>query len=285
MSKKKLTEKDYWETEVESVDEATTSGHRPGLKARLTDRFFGRVKDGYSKYLMYDVHCRRHLPKGSFKALEVGSSPGNELIAVHRKFGYVPYGVEYTDSGVELNRRNFKAHGLDPSQVIHSDFFAEEFQAEYREQFDLVMSHGFIEHFTDLDAVVRSHTNLLKSGGYLLLTVPNFRWLNYLVIRFFSPHAIEAHNLNIMKKSTMLRHVPTDQYDVLVCKFLGTFNCGIIYGPKKSRIKSWLMNGLMRLQELIDAGLYTFFKKGFIESSLFSPKLMLLARKKSPASD
>lgn len=284
MSKKKLTEKDYWEVEVTSGDESVAEASRSGLKARLVDRFFGQIKDGYVKYLLYDVQCGKYLPEGRLKLLEVGSSPGNELLHMHRRFGYIPYGVEYTEAGAALNRRNFADHGIDESHVIHADVFDKEFQSEYHEQFDVVMSHGLIEHFTEMDDIIRAHTDLLKPGGYLLLTVPNFRWLNYLMIKFFAPQAIVAHNLNIMKKKNMLTCCPPDQFEVLVCKFVGTWNCGLIYGPKKSRIKTILMNLLMRFQEVHDAVLYTFFKRGFIESALFSPKLMLLAKKK-PAGD
>lgn len=281
MSKKKLTEKDYWEVDAKSGTETVRTQTRTGFKARLIDRYFGKIRDGYVKYLLYDVQCGKYLPEGKLKVLEVGSSPGNELLYMQRRFGYIPYGVEYTESGAELNRRNFAANGIDESQVIHADVFDKEFQSEYHEQFDVVMSHGLIEHFTEMDDIIRAHTDLLKPGGYLLLTVPNFRWLNYLMIKFFAPQAIVAHNLNIMKKKNMLTCCPPDQFEVLVCKFVGTWNCGLIYGPKKSKIKTILMNLFMRFQEVHDAVLYTFFKRGFIESALFSPKLMLLAKKKS----
>ena len=60
MSENKLTEKDYWEVEVEKGGKRRTTGGRASLKARLVDKYFGKIREGYVKYLMYDVHCRRH---------------------------------------------------------------------------------------------------------------------------------------------------------------------------------------------------------------------------------
>ena len=39
--------------------------------------------------------------------------------------------------------------------------------------FHIVYSLGFIEHFKELNIVVKKHTELLKPGGILLLGVPN----------------------------------------------------------------------------------------------------------------
>lgn len=281
MHNKKLTERDYWETKSKAGSApAATTERRDNLKGKIRDRFFGKVNCGYANYLLYDIHWPRYLPNGRLKILEVGSSPGKALIAVHQKFGYDPYGVEYTASGAELNRRNFAEHGLDPTHVIHSDFFDCKFQAEHKEKFDVVMSHGFIEHFTNLDEVIGAHGNLIRPGGWLVLTVPNMRWANYLLIRFFAPRTIKAHNFNIMKKSVMLQCIPADQYEVLACRFLGTFNAGLIYGPNKGKFKLLLMNAIMRIQEVMDACNYVLFPRGFIESPLFSPMLLMIARKK-----
>ena len=45
--------------------------------------------------------------------------------------GCVPFGVDYSEPGIEANRQVFSAHRLDPNNVICADFFAEAFQAQH----------------------------------------------------------------------------------------------------------------------------------------------------------
>lgn len=280
---KRLTDKGYWERRVGPAPEVVSADTRRTLRAKVISRYFGKLDRGYPRYLIYDVECRKYFPDGGGKVIEIGSAPGQELIAVHQKFGCLPYGVEYTDSGVEANRRVFLEHGLDPENVIQADFFDPDFQDAFGERFDVVMSHGFIEHFTDLDEVIARHVNLLKPGGLLLLTLPNFRWFNYLVVWFFARPSLKAHNLTIMKKKELLSCCRRQDLEVLRCKYIGTLNFSMIYGHNKSKLKLLLMDLLMKLQRVIDMTLYTIFRKGCIETAFFSPKLMIICRKRTTA--
>lgn len=277
----RLTEKQYWE---QRIDPTTGGGPLPpptSLKARLVRRYFSAIDRGYPRYLIYDVQCRKYFQDGALDVMEIGSAPGGELLTVHRKFGYEPYGVEYTANGVEANRELFREHGLNPDHVIQADFFDPEFQQAYRERFDVVMSHGFIEHFTEMEQVISGHVNLVKPGGLLLVTLPNLRWFNYLVASFFSRPALKTHNLSVMSKKNLRNHFRRDDLEILECKYIGTFNFGFIYGRNKSKPKLLIMDLLMKIQRLIDMSLYTFFRKGFIESPFCSPKLLVICRKRS----
>lgn len=87
------------------------------------------------------------------------------LGAVTPKSGYgrgsiVILSREYSPVGAKLNRENFKDWGLNPEHVIESDFFADDFQSAYRAQFDVVISRGFIEHFTSLQPVIDAHRRI-----------------------------------------------------------------------------------------------------------------------------
>ena len=151
---------------------------------------------GYPEYLIRKVLIEPHLPRRTdWKLVEVGSAPGLRLVEMNRRLGYIPYGVEYSAPGVEINRQTFAANGLDPALVIHADFFSYEFQEKFHEYFDVVTSYGFIEHFSDAAVVVRKHVDLLKKGGRLLVVIPNLRSVRLLVTRFLSPEVVGQHNL------------------------------------------------------------------------------------------
>ena len=95
----------------------------------------------------------------------------------------------------------FAEHGIPTENVIHADAFSEEFLSEYKGSFDMVMSLGFIEHFTDVEKAVGIHLELLKPGGTLVVEIPNLSGINRMVFRLFNRELLEMHNLRIMDKA------------------------------------------------------------------------------------
>jgi 2-polyprenyl-3-methyl-5-hydroxy-6-metoxy-1,4-benzoquinol methylase len=57
---------------------------------------------------------------------------------------------------------------------------------------------GLIEHFSDPDAIVGKHVELLNKQGILLLGVPNYRGISHTVLRRLAPRKLSMHNLETM---------------------------------------------------------------------------------------
>ena len=116
----------------------------------------------YSSFVFHKL-LTAYLPvRPDWCTIEIGCAPSDHLVNLHRNFGYKPYGVEYSHSGVILTRETFRRHGFDTSSIIEADFFDQEFHNRFRGSFDVVLSSGFIEHFNPPDEVVSLHVNLLK---------------------------------------------------------------------------------------------------------------------------
>jgi 2-polyprenyl-3-methyl-5-hydroxy-6-metoxy-1,4-benzoquinol methylase len=276
----KLTEKEYWDYRYK--DGSDEGGQAKSLRARIFDKYFSKIGLGYPHYLLFDVFCRQYFPEGKLKIIEIGSAPGRNLLTVNRKFGYDIYGVEYTESGVEENRQSFNANNIDEKNVIHADFFDDNFQAQYANHFDIVMSLGFMEHFSDPEAVVEKHLNLLKPGGLLLIAMPNLRGINHLLFLFFAKHTIEMHNTEIMKKKEFLSLFDPAAVEILKFRFYGTLNCSTIYGTNKPPLKLKLMHLMLNLQKILDIFLYKLFPRGGLDGQLISPYMCIFCRKKAP---
>ncbi len=126
--------------------------------------------------------------------LEIGGAPGQFLAYFSREFGCIPYALDYSDAGCQKLRENFKLLNLDV-HVIQRDFFED---LSDLPKFDIVFSSGFIEHFIDLEDVVKRHLNLLKKDGILVLGVPNFKGINRVILKQLAPKLLSMHNLNNM---------------------------------------------------------------------------------------
>jgi 2-polyprenyl-3-methyl-5-hydroxy-6-metoxy-1,4-benzoquinol methylase len=280
----RLSKQTFWDqVYVNAAKEAQNTNNRSGSKkiVRFFKRLLGSYAEYYSDYLLWEVLLKTHLPSGSgLKALEVGSAPGDNLVELYRKFGYTPYGVEYSETGVKLNQQTFSAAGINPENVIHADFFSEEFLSRYKEAFDMVCSGGFIEHFTNIEEVIDNHLALLKPGGTLVISIPRLTGINNLLTRFFNQENLAIHNLNIMNRKTFSGLFDVAKLQPLYCDYFGTFSLRLC------EPKEWhgFKYRLMRLTWWIQIPLNVLFRLAFgnkgMESYFFSPYLIYFGTKK-----
>lgn len=211
----RLSKKEYWgavyRAEEHTLFDSTANSSEDHNDSRFKRRAVRTIKGllgkkvleymlDYPSYLRWEVIFKQHLPAmNGAKVLEIGIAPGMFLVKFAERYDCTPYGVEYSEAGARLNRRVFRHHGLDPNNVIHADFFSNEFHRGYSGAFDVVISRGFVEHFSDAGSVIEKHLDLLAPGGYLIVGIPNFRGINYILVYFFCEEIIPLHNLEIMR--------------------------------------------------------------------------------------
>ncbi len=141
-----------------------------------------------------DVHrfWKRHLPaRTDWRFLEIGCHPGRYLWYFHQEFGYQVSGIEYAPRACERTKELMRQVGVDAS-VTHADVF--EFQPPEGRLYDVVCSMGLVEHFVDVEPILRRHVELLAPGGYLVLTIPNHRGINGPIVRWLEPEVYAVHN-------------------------------------------------------------------------------------------
>jgi SAM-dependent methyltransferase len=182
MPEKKLTEQNYWEKYWETRSEAAVE-----IKRTSQGLSVNSILDVFDKYLPVNEN---------FHALEIGGAPGQYLIYMHKKFRYHVHSLDYSKIGNEQTIKNLKAAGIEVN-VYEKDLFVENF-AQDLPKFDIVYSLGFIEHFENLNEVVKRHVDLLKPGGVLLLGVPNLRGIYKFFLKQTAPSHLSIHNLNTM---------------------------------------------------------------------------------------
>ena len=276
----KLTEKEYWDSiyKLEGPENGRLS-FKKKLKNMAT-RFFGKYIHNYSDYFLWEVIYNKYLPKTKgLKVLEVGSAPGTSLVRLHRTFGFVPYGVEYSEDGVTLNRKIFASNNIDPNNVIKADLFSDSFQNQYKEYFDIVFSLGFIEHFTDVEQVIAKHINLLTEAGYLVVSIPNLRGINSFLAKIFDKKTIAMHNIGIMEKKEFSELFDKERLSPLFCDYYGTFNFGLFCTDKDSPLR-FLRAFCKIIQLMLNIAFHILLRNKGAENRLFSPYLIYIGVRK-----
>ncbi len=280
----KLTPREYWESIYGTgpakvgVLRAAAKRMKQRLARRLGESFVEAARN-YSEYLFWRVILPRYLPREKgLSVLEIGSAPGSNLVQFHKMFGYEPYGIEYTQNGVELNRRLFQEHGIDPSRVIQGDFLSDDVRRPLEGRFDIVTSFGFIEHFSDVRTIVEKHVQLLKPGGLLVVEIPNLTGANDLLARFFQREVFSFVDMSIMGETAFRSLFERPDLNRRFCGYFGTFTF-YLFACRSDSMKRFVLSGCRRLQRLLNVVFYLLFRNRGWEHPRFSPYLLFIGQK------
>lgn len=182
------------------------------------------------------------------EVLEVGCAPGKWLAFMAAEFGLKPSGIEYSPAGMKATAKNFQILGLPLGDIHTGDFF----KIEPSRQYDVVMSFGFIEHFTDADSVVERHLQWLKPGGTLILGVPNFRGIYYFLQKILDQGILDKHNLDVMRLSYFEHLADRYRLNRASIRYIGSFEPSLPIAPRdKNTVLLFVIRGLFWVARLL----------------------------------
>lgn len=191
---KRLTEKDDWIPDY-AIDDVAQ--RLDGL-----EKFYRTNKNMRE---LWDIVLMPLLRgRGAKSAVEIGSAPGQNLIELAKALQVTPFGIEYTEEGVRVNRKLFERNGISPDNVLCEDFFAPALDGRLG-TFDIALSFGFVEHFDDPAAVIRRQIDFCRVGGYPVIVIPNLQGLYYYWNKGFNPRVIETHNTAMMRNGAFFK--------------------------------------------------------------------------------
>jgi SAM-dependent methyltransferase len=215
---KRLTQKDDWSPDYETDDVAR----------RLDDieQFYRANKNIRDLWDFVLLPILREA--GARSAVEIGSAPGQNLVELAKGLAVTPFGIEYTEEGARLNRQLFLRNSISPDNVHCEDFFSPAIDA-LRGSFDVALSFGFVEHFDDPIIVIKRQIDLCRTGGYVVIVIPNLQGLYYWWNRFFNPHVIETHNIAMMKDNAFFKMCESiGNLQVVFRGLVGAFDYGLL---------------------------------------------------------
>jgi 2-polyprenyl-3-methyl-5-hydroxy-6-metoxy-1,4-benzoquinol methylase len=114
------------------------------------------------------------VPETCLKILEVGCGDGSFAIQLKERKGTEVWGVEMHKESAEI-----ATHRLD--KVLCGNFIElMELQKIPLNYFDCIIFNDVIEHFPNYDEILSEIKNLIKVSGYVVSSLPNFRYVGNL---------------------------------------------------------------------------------------------------------
>ncbi len=182
------------------------------------------------------------LPRGpGLDFLEIGCAPGGILAEFCGRLGYTAHGVDYAADPAPIEAY-LRSEGVPVGAVQRGDFLS----WDPGRQYDVVASFGFIEHFEDPAAVVDRHFSMVRPGGTLILTVPNFAGAQRLLHWLFDRENLRRHNTRCMSRRFFLEAGARNRAQVLACRYTGG-HFGFWCDEQR---RSWLTQRLMWRTEM-----------------------------------
>ncbi|MFQ5428676.1 MAG: class I SAM-dependent methyltransferase [Phycisphaerae bacterium] len=281
----RLVDREFWDARhAAGIGAAVSAAPAPrgGFVRRLFDAartsLGAEPRTSYAEYLVWQTF-RSHLPvRSDWRAIEIGSAPGRNLVRLHRWFNYEPFGVEYSPTGAEQTREALRRSGFDAAHVIEADFFSPDFQQRHRGRFDLVLSRGFIEHFDDPASVVAAHVALLRRGGILVCTVPNLLSAAYPFLALFGRDLLRAHNRRIMRLRRFQALFEGCDLETRHCGYRGLCQFFGVSLRTEDSLRGRLAGAMDRAGDLMNHGMFLLLRGRAVETR-WSPHLVYIGQK------
>ena len=193
-----LTSPDYWH------------GRQSTLK---TPRDAGAIKD-----LLDSLEPLLREYKG-LRWIELGCSPGHFSSLLYHRIPFKPFGIDFSPA----------AHLYLEAMAHHPAAHATLFRADMRDfaapdPYDVVMSLGLIEHFTNPSEILEHHYRLCRSGGLVVVGIPHFRFLQWTYHYLFDRTDLAVHNVSMMTLSTFYAFAAIKNMEILLLRHIGRIN-------------------------------------------------------------
>ncbi len=218
----RLTDETYW-----------NEGYKDAVFGEATS---GGLVDLLNKYLdnVENKSC-----------IEIGSFPGAYLPVIGKK-GYILNGIDFNPRNEKDLPEWLSGMGLKTGKFWAGDFF--EFIKEEKTTYDLVCSFGFIEHFENYLEVIAAHLKLLKPGGKIIITTPNFRgWMQYLPHKLFDNENLGKHNLKSMNPVAWKMLMEQNGLEVQFSGYFGKYNFWVDTAKHRSGLSKLLLKSTNRI--------------------------------------
>ena len=209
-------------------------------------------------------------PDEELNYLEIGGFPATYSIFLRKFKNYQVTLLDIIDDHQTLEAmlllNKLKMTDLN---VIKTDIFSYQTELKY----DVVMSAGFIEHFSDTSLIIKKHLDLLREEGIFLITLPNLKGLLGLITWLFDRKSYNMHNIACMRIPLLKRIMHQQQLKECRVEYYGN---PYLYVNKNVRLNKYVR----RIIQILSSLLCTVLPRLSLHKNLiFSPNIIIVGKK------
>ncbi|MDO8496892.1 MAG: class I SAM-dependent methyltransferase [bacterium] len=200
---------------------------------KFWDEYFNRRKHEpttVENSLFSDIFDKYLIPNKSKTVLEIGCADSNFLCYLAKKFGYQAYGIDYSEA-ITRTADLLKFNSLPEPKLYKEDLFS--WKPDIK--FDVVCSFGFIEHFDDINPVIKKHAELVVPGGKLIVTLPHFAHAQYFLHWLIDRENLKKHNTKIMNLDSIRKAIIKSGMKIEYLSYYKTFG----FWTERNNMASW----------------------------------------------
>jgi 2-polyprenyl-3-methyl-5-hydroxy-6-metoxy-1,4-benzoquinol methylase len=150
--------------------------------------------------------------------VEIGGYPGRYLAYISSKYNLKPTSLDFNKDRTKIEQ-NMAAMEVNDYEILHEDFL----NYTPSKQYDLLLSIGFIEHFSNFDEVLDKHMQYVKKGSTLFINVPNMRYYIKFYKTLLDKKNLDIHNLDCMHLSVFRAFAERNNLEILSVDYFGGF--------------------------------------------------------------
>lgn len=173
--------------------------------------------------------------------LEVGCGASVWLPYFCKEYGFTVEGIDYTKTGCEQARLILEKAELSGS-IVKSDMYDP--PVDMINKYDVVVSFGLVEHFSDTTETIKAISAFAKPGGLIITSVPYMAGLTGLTQRLLDRSTYDIHE--IITKERLEKSNKESGLDIIECGYFISNNFGVcnLNGIKKGTA-SWLFRKIV----------------------------------------
>jgi 2-polyprenyl-3-methyl-5-hydroxy-6-metoxy-1,4-benzoquinol methylase len=173
--------------------------------------------------------------KTFLKVLEIGGARGNILKKIYLSCNCKIASLDFSRFGNKLLSSNLSKENIKPYKIITADLFSYKARREYH----IVYSLGFVEHFSQLDVILKLHLKFLKKKGILIIGFPDLTNINGELLKYLNKSLYEKHNIKIMDKLIFERIVKNIHCKLILFQNISSYEPNMI-SYVKDKNQFWL---------------------------------------------
>jgi 2-polyprenyl-3-methyl-5-hydroxy-6-metoxy-1,4-benzoquinol methylase len=155
--------------------------------------------------------------------IEAGCARSAVLPLFAKKLGFRIAGIDYSPNGCEQARAILRRENI-PGDIYCCDVLS--LPQHLVERFDVLVSFGLIEHFSDTKTIVAALARLVRPGGLIFTNLPNMKGTTGFLQRVLDRRVYDIH---VPLTANAVRQAHADAgLDVLACDYFLSTNFGVV---------------------------------------------------------